>query len=168
MDFASLFFTNMQYRIAVLGCGHIGRKHAALAARYGKLVGVADTDQEKSTVIGRLYQVSAYSNLTELLAQTEPEIVVICTPNGLHAEHSKEALRANAHVLCEKPMALNSRDAGEMIQTARLFNKKLFVVKQNRFNPPVAWVKQLLDQQQLGRLVGFQLNAFWNRTPAYY
>jgi UDP-N-acetyl-2-amino-2-deoxyglucuronate dehydrogenase len=158
----------MQYRIAVLGCGHIGRKHAALAARYGKLVGVADTDQEKATAVAQLYQVSAYSNLTELLAQAEPEIVVICTPNGIHAEHSLEALRSNAHVLCEKPMALNSKDAAEMIQTARLFNKRLFVVKQNRFNPPVAWVKQLLEQQQLGNLVGFQLNAFWNRDPAYF
>lgn len=162
------FLITMQYRIAVLGCGHIGRKHAALAARYGKLVGVADTDQEKAGAIAQLYQVSAYSNLTELLAQAEPEIMVICTPNGLHAEHSKEAFRSNAHVLCEKPMALNSRDATEMIETARLFNRKLFVVKQNRFNPPVAWVKQVLDRQQLGRLVGFQLNAFWNRTPAYF
>ncbi len=160
--------TPMQYRIAVLGCGHIGKKHAALAARYGMLVGVADIVPEKAQVIADNYKVPFYNKLSELLQQEKPDIVVICTPNGWHAEHSMEALRSGAHVLCEKPMALTARDAEDMIQTAKLFNKKLFVVKQNRFNPPVAWVKQVLAKHQLGSLIGFQLNAFWNRNTDYF
>ena len=159
------FLTTMQYRIAVLGCGHIGKKHASLANRYGKLVAVADILPDKVAETALLYGVPAYTNITDLLAKQQPDILVVCTPNGLHAEHSIEALRAGAHVLCEKPMALKAEDAEKMIATARLFNKKLFVVKQNRFNPPVAWVKSLLDQQLVGNLLGFQLNAFWNRNP---
>lgn len=158
----------MQYRIAVLGCGHIGKKHASLAHRYGLLVAVADILPEKAAETALPYGVPAYTKLTDLLVKEQPDILVVCTPNGLHAEHSMEALCAGAHVLCEKPMALKTADAEKMIATARLFNKKLFVVKQNRFNPPVAWVKGLLDQQRLGKLLGFQLNAFWNRNPDYF
>ncbi len=158
----------MQYRFAVLGCGHIGKKHAALANRYGKLVAVADTERKKARNLSQIYQIPAYNSLGELLSKEQIDIVVVCTPNGLHGAHSQEAIKAGMHVLCEKPMALSSRDAAQMIATAKLFNKRLFVVKQNRFNPPVLWAHGLLKENRLGKLAGFQMNAFWNRTCSYF
>lgn len=158
----------MRYRIAILGCGHIGKKHAVLAAHYGHLVAVADIIAEKAQELANHWNLPAYSTLTELLQQEKPDLVVICTPNGYHAEHSIEALKAGAHVLCEKPMAITLAEAEAMKETATLHNKRLFVVKQNRFNPPVQWLKELLEQGKLGRLLGFQLNAFWNRDAAYF
>lgn len=158
----------MQHRIALVGCGHIGKKHAELAARYGELVAVADVLPTASGPLAERFQVPAYSSIEEMLSQQTPGIVVVATPNSMHAEHSITALSAGAHVLCEKPMAISSADAQQMIRTAEMFNKHLYVVKQNRFNPPVQFVKELLRTDALGKLLGFQLNAFWNRSPAYY
>ncbi len=96
------------------------------------------------------------------------DVVSICTPNGLHAQHTISALKAGCHVLCEKPMAISVADCGEMIKTAERANRRLFVVKQNRFNPPVRAVKDAIEAGALGRIMSVQLNCFWNRDNDYY
>ena len=73
------------------------------------------------------------------------DIISVCTPNGLHAIHSIMALRAGKHVLCEKPMALSVKDCERMIKEAEDANKRLFIVKQNRFNPPIIALKKALS-----------------------
>jgi predicted dehydrogenase len=103
-----------------------------------------------------------------LLKEPGIDIIAICTPNGLHAEHAILGLKANKHVLCEKPLAIRSEDARRMIAIANRSEKKLFVVKQNRYNPPVEAVKNLLKEDRLGNIFSFQINCFWNRPPAYY
>jgi predicted dehydrogenase len=103
-----------------------------------------------------------------LAACPEVDVVSVCTPNGLHAEHSISILKAGHHVLCEKPMALFVNDCSSMITAAERANRRLFIVKQNRFNPPVEAVKALIDQGKLGKLYSVQLNCFWNRNNEYY
>jgi predicted dehydrogenase len=103
-----------------------------------------------------------------LAAHPEIDVIAVCSPNGLHAEHSIKALKAGFHVLCEKPMALSVYDCGEMISAAERANKRLFIVKQNRFNPPVAAVKAIIDEGRLGKIYSVQLNCFWNRNNEYY
>ncbi len=103
-----------------------------------------------------------------LAARPDLDVVSICTPNGLHAEHSIKALKAGIHVLCEKPMALTVKDCSAMIHAAERANKRLFIVKQNRFNPPVMAVKAHLDGGELGKIYSVQLNCFWNRNADYY
>ncbi|HEX9513703.1 MAG TPA: Gfo/Idh/MocA family oxidoreductase [Puia sp.] len=85
-----------------------------------------------------------------------------------HAEHTISALQAGFHVLCEKPMALTVQDCSKMIDTAEKAGKQLFIVKQNRFNPPVAALKKLIDEGRLGKIYSVQLNCFWHRNEAYY
>ncbi len=104
----------------------------------------------------------------ERLGKKEIDVISICTPNGLHAEHTIKSLKSGFHVLCEKPMAINVQDAGKMINTAEKANRRLFIVKQNRFNPPVAAVKNLIDEEKLGKIFSVQLNCFWNRNFEYY
>ena len=96
------------------------------------------------------------------------DVITICSPNGLHAEHSIKSLDAGFHVLCEKPMAINVHDCGEMIKAAERNNKRLFAIKQNRFNPPVAAVKAAIDEGKLGKIYSIQLSCFWNRNEDYY
>lgn len=98
----------------------------------------------------------------------ETDVVVVCTPNGLHAEHSIAALDAGFHVLCEKPMAIKTEDCARMIEAADRMKKSLFIVKQNRFNPPVVAVKKALEEKRLGKIYSIQLNCFWNRGADYY
>jgi predicted dehydrogenase len=96
------------------------------------------------------------------------DVVAICSPNGLHANHSIMALEAGVHVLCEKPMAINPSDCGRMIGSAEKNNRRIFIIKQNRFNPPVVAVKEAIDAGRLGEIYSVQLNCFWNRNPDYY
>jgi predicted dehydrogenase len=160
---------NNKTRFALVGCGRIGRRHAAIISEQYTLQAVVDTDEARAREFGEEYKVPYYTNLHQmLLAETETQVVVIATPNSLHAAQSIEALRAGCHVLCEKPMAFTRADADAMLHTAAETGKHLWVVKQNRFNPPVQAVKALLDQGRLGQILSVQLNCYWNRPPAYY
>ena len=154
---------------AVIGCGRIAQRHAEHIAGRGRLVAVCDIVPEKADALAKQYQAKAYYSIDEMLmAEKELEVVAICTPNGLHAEHSVKALKAGAHVLCEKPMALTARDCREMIRAAEQAGKRLLIVKQNRFNPPVAAVKKVIDEGRLGKIYSVHLSCTWNRTEDYY
>jgi UDP-N-acetyl-2-amino-2-deoxyglucuronate dehydrogenase len=154
---------------AIIGCGRIAQRHAEHIAKTGSLVAVCDIEIEKAQALAEKYNAKAYTHSTDMLAsETEIDVVSICSPNGLHAQHTIESLKEGKHVLCEKPMALSVHDCGEMIKEAEKANKRLFIVKQNRFNPPVAAVKELIDEGRLGKIYSVQLNCFWNRNNEYY
>lgn len=154
---------------AIVGCGRIAQRHAKHIDNVGHLVAVCDVLEERARDLGSAYNAEVYSSLEDMLAKaTEVDVVSICTPNGLHAEHTIAAVRAGCHVLCEKPMALTVADCGRMITEAEKANKRLFIVKQNRFNPPVAAIKNAVDSGWLGDIYSVQLNCFWNRHRKYY
>lgn len=157
-------------RFAIIGCGRIAQRHAAEASKHGAVNAVCDVVKEKADELAEKYNATAYYSIDDLLQKEKDsiDIVCICTPNGLHAVHSIKSLNTGKHVLCEKPMAIHSLDAALMIEAAEKNNKKLFVVKQNRFNPPVIFVKNLLDENKLGSIINFQLNCLWNRPAEYY
>jgi UDP-N-acetyl-2-amino-2-deoxyglucuronate dehydrogenase len=154
---------------AILGCGRIGQRHAKHIVKNSQLVAVCDTDKEKANSLANEYKTTAYYDIEDLLSNEESiDVVAVCTPNGLHANHTIKSLKAGKHVLCEKPMSINVHDCGKMIHAAEQANKRLFIVKQNRFNPPVVAIKNLIDEGKLGKIYTVQLNCFWNRNPAYY
>jgi UDP-N-acetyl-2-amino-2-deoxyglucuronate dehydrogenase len=155
-------------RFALVGAGQIGARHARQMARCGQLIAVADTAFEKALQTAEAFNATAYPSIQTLLDAERPDLLAVCTPNDLHAPQSILALRSGIHVLCEKPMCLTSLESGAMIAAARLSGRHLFVVKQNRFNPPVQLLHRLLREGRLGRVLSFQVNAFWHRPPAYY
>jgi predicted dehydrogenase len=154
---------------AIVGCGRIGARHAGHIKNNGNLVAVCDTVADRVSALAEEYGANAYTSIDDML-QNEPgiDLVAICSPNGLHAEHSIKSLKAGFHVLCEKPMAISVHDCGEMIKTAEDSNRRLMIVKQNRFNPPVEAAKKLLREGSLGKVLSLQLNCFWNRNEDYY
>jgi UDP-N-acetyl-2-amino-2-deoxyglucuronate dehydrogenase len=153
----------------LIGCGRIAQRHAEHIHNKGKLVAVCDIVPEKANRLAEQYNAKAYYTVEEMLgSEKNMDVISICSPNGLHAKHSILSLNAGFHVLCEKPLALTVQDCGEMIQAAERSNKRLFSIKQNRFNPPVAAVKNLLAENKLGKLYSVQLNCFWNRNEDYY
>jgi len=159
----------MPVKIAIVGCGRIAQRHAKHAATYGKLVAVCDIELEKAKALAAEYcEVAAYQDIQEMLTDITADVISICTPNGLHARHTIMALNAGFHVLCEKPLAISVSDCGEMIKAAEKNNRRLFAVKQNRFNPPVSAVKQAIDDGILGKIFSIQLSCFWNRNSDYY
>lgn len=154
---------------ALIGCGAIGKRHADIITAKHRLKAVCDIRPERAGTFAQKYNCVGYENISALLeVERETDVIVIATPNGLHAQHAIAALEAKHHVVCEKPMALTTTDARNMVAAAEKNNRKLFIVKQNRYNPPVAQVKQWLDTGRLGKIFSFQLNGFWNRPVAYY
>lgn len=156
-------------KFAIIGCGRIASRHAEQINRVAELTAICDKDTAKANDFGKKYGGKVYYDYDDLLLKEKDiDVITICTPNGLHAEHSIKAFRNGFHVLCEKPMAINVYDCGEMIKEAEKANKRLFVVKQNRYNPPVKAIKKALDENRLGKIFSIQLNCFWNRNNEYY
>jgi predicted dehydrogenase len=154
---------------AIIGCGRIAQRHAEHISKVGKLVAVCDIEFNKASELAAKFDAQAYQHIEDLLQHVgHLDVVSICSPNGLHAEHSIKALQAGYHVLCEKPMAISVPDCGEMIKVAEHANRRLFAIKQNRFNPPVEAVKAAIESGKLGKIYSVQLSCFWNRNPDYY
>jgi UDP-N-acetyl-2-amino-2-deoxyglucuronate dehydrogenase len=159
----------MKIKFAIVGCGRIAQRHAEHISKRGQLLAVCDVVEEKAQQLAAAYGAKAYTSYAEML-QHEPniEVIAVCSPNGLHAQHAIEGLKSGHHVLCEKPMGLSVKECGDMIQTAERANKRLFAIKQNRYNPPVVAVKDLIDAGKLGKVLSIQLSCFWNRNTDYY
>src|SRR5690242_10746217 len=92
---------------AIIGCGRIAQRHAEHIDKVGKLVATCDIIPAKAKSLADTYKACAFSDLDEMLKKSkEVDVISVCSPNGLHAEHTIKSLQAGFHVLCEKPMAL--------------------------------------------------------------
>lgn len=155
---------------AVIGCGHIGKRHADMINRNSncKLVALVDIKPKEELDI-RQYTVPFFSSIeTFLQSDIKTDIVSIATPNGFHTKHAIKALDAKNHVLIEKPMALTRIDAESIINKALNVSKQIFTVMQNRYSPPSVWIKDLIDSNTLGKIYSVHINSFWNRDERYY
>jgi predicted dehydrogenase len=155
---------------ALVGCGRAGERHAAQAAKVGRLVAACDVNEAAARRLARDLGAETFTDYGAMLKalRSKADVIAVCTPNALHCEHSIKAFEAGYHVICEKPMAISVHECGEMIKAAERANRRLFVVKQNRYNPPVAHVKQLLDSGALGQIYSAHLNCYWNRNKKYF
>lgn len=157
-------------RFSIVGCGHIGKRHAEIVSLHpeAELVALCDVLPKEQLSLDK-FSVPFYSSIDEMLsAEPTIDVVNICTPNGLHATHSIKALNAGKHVVCEKPMALTKTDCENMIHKSMQMQKNIFVVKQNRYSPPSVWIKELVEKKILGDIYLVQLNCYWNRDERYY
>ncbi len=110
-----------------------------------------------------------FTSLEEyLLSGTVADVLTVATPNYLHAPQAIQGLRAGLHVLVEKPIALRTIDAEDIILTAQATGQLVFGVMQNRYSPPAAWLKRIYEEGRLGQVYLVQLNCFWNRDVRYY
>jgi len=156
-------------KFAIVGYGHIGKRHAEhiLNNTECKLVAICDAD---TATVDQLpdKEISYYPKIEDLLSATTADVVCICTPNYLHCAHAVATLNAGKHVVVEKPMALSEAECDEMIDAANRNRRIVFAVKQNRYNPPVVAVKELITSGRLGKIFMMQVNCFWNRSDNYY
>lgn len=166
--------TNYQHRnikFAVIGCGHIGMRHAEMIQRNPEAELVALCDIRPAAELARKGAESVpFFNTPEEMFAAFPDIDVVnvCTPNGLHAEHSLKALENHKHVVCEKPMAITKADCEKIIYKALQVSRTVFGVMQNRYSPPSEWLKEIIENKRLGDIFLVQLNCFWNRDDRYY
>jgi UDP-N-acetyl-2-amino-2-deoxyglucuronate dehydrogenase len=162
--------TDRKIRFGVLGCGHIGKRHAEMVLRNqeAELVALCDI-ADRGTLAIEAYSVPYFHSLDELLmADLDLDVVCVCTPNGLHAAQSIALLSKGVHVVCEKPMALSKADCEAVIFKALQMSRQVFCVMQNRYSPPSVWIKSIIDQKILGQIYTVQINCYWNRDGRYY
>jgi predicted dehydrogenase len=157
-------------RFAVVGCGHIGKRHAEMIVRddSAELVALCDIKPEDELNISS-FQAPFFNDFEALLKSDIPiEVINICTPNGLHAEMSIQAIEAGFHVVIEKPMSLTVADAEKVLFAGLKYRKQIFCVMQNRYSPPSVWIKEMIDSGRLGKIYMVQINCYWNRDERYY
>ena len=161
---------NKKIRFAVVGCGHIGKRHSEMIKRepQAELVGLIDIKPKEKLNI-ESFDVPYYNSLKDFLSSgVEVDVINIATPNGFHANQALECLEAKKHVVIEKPLALTKKDAEKVIFKALHVHKHVFAVMQNRFSPPSIWIKELVESGRLGKIYMVQLNCYWNRDGRYY
>jgi UDP-N-acetyl-2-amino-2-deoxyglucuronate dehydrogenase len=159
-------------RFAVVGCGHIGKRHAEMITRNPgtELVALADVQPADHLGIEK-YNVPFFSSLEHMLRADDElkiDVVTIATPNGYHARQALQSLEARKHTVIEKPMALCRKDAEKIIYKALSANRHVFSVMQNRYSPPSMWLKDMVTSGRLGDIYMVELNCFWNRDERYY
>ena len=161
---------NQKIKFAVIGCGHIGKRHAEMISRNPEALLVALIDvKDLSELNISQYDVPFFHSLTEFFSSgIACDVVNIATPNGFHAEQALECLKNNLHIVVEKPIALTKADAEKVIFQALHFHKHVFAVMQNRYSPPSVWIKEMVESGQLGKIYMVQLNCYWNRDDRYY
>ncbi len=157
-------------KFGVIGQGHIGKRHAEMIRRNNacELIAVCDTKSQKELGIENISE-KFYTDASALVKNhSEIEVISVCTPNGLHAQHSLLALDAGKHIVVEKPMALHVRDCEQIVHMALHKQKQVFCVMQNRFSPPSVWLKKIVEEKIIGDTYLVQLNCYWNRDSRYY
>jgi predicted dehydrogenase len=154
----------------LIGCGRVAPRHAQSLAELpgARLVAVADLKASRADRFAAEYHAEPYTEYRRLLERPDLDVVNICTPSGLHAQMAIEALQAGKHVIVEKPIALSLADTDRMIATAGAVGRKLCVVLQNRYNPPMQDLRRVVDSGRLGRLLLGNATVRWYRPQEYY
>jgi UDP-N-acetyl-2-amino-2-deoxyglucuronate dehydrogenase len=160
-----------QIKVAVVGCGRISANHfGAIDAHKNdlELVAVVDSDAAALAAAAEKYQARPFASITDLLADSDADAVVLCTPSGMHSAQAIEAARAGRHVITEKPMATRWSDGVAMVRECDQAGVKLLVVKQNRRNATLRLLKNAAEGGRFGRIYMVNINVFWSRPQSYY
>lgn len=157
-------------KFAVVGCGHIGKRHAEMIVRNEESQLVAMCDVRDRSELGiEAYDVPFFPSIEAMLAsELDIDVVTICSPNGLHAKQSLLALEHKKHVVCEKPMGLTKASCEQVIFKSLQMSRHVFGVMQNRYSPPSVWLKDMIESERLGDVFMVQINCYWNRDDRYY
>ncbi|WP_133127702.1 Gfo/Idh/MocA family protein [Legionella nagasakiensis] len=158
-------------RFAIVGCGRIANNHIEAIQSYthdAEIVSVCDIDPSALDKAATQTQAKGYTTLSSLLDDTNADIVVLTTPSGLHSSQAIEVAESGRHVITEKPMATRWHDGVRMVKACDKANAHLFVVKQNRRNPPLQLLKTALEERRFGKIYMVNVNVFWTRPQEYY
>ena len=155
---------------ALIGCGNIAKKHVTCIKSLpeASLVGVFDVNAENLESFSSEHDIQAFESLDTMLDKVEPDVLVVLTPSGAHAELVQRLARHKKHILVEIPISLKLSDAKEMQDACQKYGSTLSVVKQNRFNAPIRFARELYDNNTLGNLFLGTVRVRWSRDQQYY
>jgi predicted dehydrogenase len=157
-------------RFGIVGCGVIGPVHAEAIASIpdAELISVVDINPERAQKLADKYGTRPYTQLHHMLDNEPVDVVIICTPSGLHGELACQVMRSGRHVIIEKPMEITREAIDEMLRVQQETGVKLAVISQHRFDPATLKVHDLLEEKAFGRLVLGNAIVPWWRSQQYY
>ena len=158
-------------RFGILGCGTIGDVHARAISELdiAELVAFCDPNEQRADEYTKRHSAKRYYlNYGEMLSAEDIDAVAICTPSGMHAEQAITALNAGKHVLLEKPMALNEKDAKAILDAAERSGKTLSVIFQARYADDIIRLKRHIENGDLGNIVFCDIYMKFWRDDAYF
>jgi UDP-N-acetyl-2-amino-2-deoxyglucuronate dehydrogenase len=165
------FVRDRKIRFALVGCGRISGNHFDALDRHkdrAELVAVCDIDPEALAKAEARTKAPGFRSLEALLAGSDPDIVILSTPSGVHADQAIQVSATGRHVMTEKPMATRWRDGKRMVQACDQAGVHLFVVKQNRRNATLQLLRRAVEKRRFGRIYMVNINVFWTRPQSYY
>jgi UDP-N-acetyl-2-amino-2-deoxyglucuronate dehydrogenase len=163
--------TDRKIRIAIVGCGRIAKNHFGAIEKHREhfeLAAVCDVDADQLASHVETYKVPGYRDMEDMLQAEQLDLVVLCTPSGLHPDQAVLAAKYKIHVMTEKPMATRWQDGLRMVRACDEAGVRLFVVKQNRRNTTLQLLKRAVEEKRFGKIHLVQLNVFWTRPQSYY
>ncbi len=157
-------------RFALVGCGAISKKHIIALSRIdeAELIAVSDIDRNTVSTVGKENNLPFYTDCTQMAHKEDLDVFVILTPSGLHAKNIFDLVKFGKHFIVEKPLALRLKDADLIIESCDRMGSKLFVVQQNRFNPPIVRLKETIESGRFGKIVMASACVRWCRRQQYY
>jgi len=159
-----------EFQIALVGCGRISKNHFDALGRVDglRLSAVSDAVEDRARVAGEEHGVPWFTSYAEMLKSADADVIVVCTPSGLHSAQGIAAASAGKHVITEKPMSITLEQADALVQACDSAGVSLFVVKQNRLNPSIQLLKRAVDKGRFGRIYLANTTVRWNRPQEYY
>jgi UDP-N-acetyl-2-amino-2-deoxyglucuronate dehydrogenase len=162
---------NRKIRLALVGCGRISANHFGAVEKHADSVELVDVCDEDDLALQKAVartKALGHRNLTQMLKNTNADLLILATPSGLHPEQAIQIAQSGRHVMTEKPMATRWRDGIRMVKACDEAKVRLFVVKQNRRNATLQLLKKAIDQGRFGKMYSVAVNVFWNRPQEYY
>ena len=155
-------------RVAIVGVGGMGTNHFNIHKSMDgtTLVAACDLQIDKLREKTAGTDIHAYSDYYEMLEAEKPDIVDVCTPTYLHAEHAIAAMRAGAHVICEKPMALCKEQAAQIMAVAKETGKTFMAAHVLRFMGPYAYLCDVIRSKKYGNPLKIRMSRM-SGTPMW-
>ncbi len=166
-----LAINGRRIRVAIVGCGRISKNHFGSLEKHQdnmELISICDIQQEILSKHKKKYNIKGYLNLSDMLEYEDLDLVVICTPSGVHADQTELCAKHCVNVMTEKPMATRWSDGVRMVKVCDKAGVRLFVVKQNRRNSTLQLLKRAIKENRFGKIHMVHLNVFWTRPQEYY
>ncbi len=159
-------------RIGIIGCGKAAERHLKIYKSlqdFARVVAVADVNSERAKIFASELSAKAYTDFEEMLKREPLDVIDLALPSGLHGKFGEIILKKyKKHLLVEKPLALNLREAYHLVNLAERLNLKLVTLFQNRANLPVRKLRELLEKNYFGRVILVSVKFYWCRTQSYY
>tara|TARA_B100000780_G_scaffold279121_1_gene255732 strand:- start:3537 stop:4607 length:1071 start_codon:yes stop_codon:yes gene_type:complete len=163
---------NQKINIAIVGCGRVA-EHYYKIFKIGKIsniniTGVCDKKLKKAKLFASKYKSEWFTSLEKMLNSLDIDLLIICTPSGLHYSHAKKSLKKNINVLVEKPISMIPAQGEELIKIAKKNNLYFAVAFQNRYNQAIICLKDAILKKRFGKIITIAVVLRWCRYQKYY